>query len=183
MRAGLPRPGGPGALHEAAPAHLPRGRAGDRRRLVGGDNSMDVGIRWGFGLIRRLRGLRTAFGAFVRSSMHAAGLQEVATPAAGLLPCPPPFGWAAGTPPRGVRARRRWLRTDVEHMWVNAVVLALSHLHLGETRSCPPRARAGRPLSPSQSEMVSRLGRLVRPMCRPLQWQGGRVEKAEVLLD
>ncbi|CAK0886367.1 unnamed protein product [Prorocentrum cordatum] len=152
-------------------------------RLVGGSNSLDVGIRWGFGLIRRLRGLRTAFGAFVRSSMHAAGFQEVATPAAGLLPCPPPFGWAAGTPPRGVRARRRWLRTHVEHMWVNAVVLALSHLHLGESRSCPPRARAGRPLSSSQSEMVSRLRRLVRPMCRPLQWQGGRVEKADALLD
>ncbi|CAK0850516.1 unnamed protein product [Prorocentrum cordatum] len=120
------------------------------RRLVGGSKSMDVGIRWGFGLIRRLRGLRTAFGAFVRSSMHAAG---------------------------------RWLRTRVEHMWVNAVVLALSHLHLGESRSCPPRARAGRPLSSSQSEMVSRLKRLVRPMCQPLQWQGGRVEKADALLD
>ncbi|CAK0890054.1 unnamed protein product, partial [Prorocentrum cordatum] len=119
-------------------------------RLVGGSNSLDVGIRWGFGLIRRLRGLRTAFGAFVRSSMHAAG---------------------------------RWLRTHVEHMWVNAVVLALSHLHLGESRICPPRARAGRPCSSSQSEMVSRLSRLVRPMCRPLQWHGGRVEKADALLD
>ncbi|CAK0900373.1 unnamed protein product, partial [Prorocentrum cordatum] len=169
------------AERKLAPAAAPR--AEDRRRLVGGSNSLDVGIRWGFGLIRRLRGLRAAFGAFVRSSMHAAGFQEVATPAAGLLPCPPPFGWAACTPPRGVRARRRWLRTRVEHMWVNAVILALSHLHLGESRSCPPRARAGRPLSSSQSEMVSRLSRLVRPMRRPLQWQGGRVEKADALLD
>ncbi|CAK0817411.1 unnamed protein product, partial [Prorocentrum cordatum] len=158
-------------------------KGGSSRRLVGGSNSMDVGIRWGFGLIRRLRGLRTAFGAFVRSSMHAAGSQEVATPAAGLLPCPPPFGWAAGAPPRGVRARRRWLCTHVGHMWVNAVVLALSHLHLGESRSCPPRARAGRPLSSSQAEMASRLRRLVRPMCGPLQWQGGRMEKADALLD
>ncbi|CAK0881525.1 unnamed protein product [Prorocentrum cordatum] len=85
--------------------HCKASGAPPHERLVGGDNSMDVGIRWGFGLIRRLRGLRTAFGAFVRSSMHAAGAQE--------------------------------------HMWVNAIVLALSHLHLGETRSCPPRARAG----------------------------------------
>ncbi|CAK0802386.1 unnamed protein product, partial [Prorocentrum cordatum] len=69
------------------------------------------------------------------------------------------------------------------HMWVNAVVLALSHLYLGESRSCPPRARAGRPLSSSQSEMASRLRRLVRPMRRPLQWQGGRVEKADARLD
>ncbi|CAK0813826.1 unnamed protein product, partial [Prorocentrum cordatum] len=189
-----------GAERKLAPAAAPRAEEGGGKgggskrhgkaagappheRLVGGSNSLDVGIRWGFGLIRRLRGLRAAFGAFVRSSMHAAGFQEVATPAAGLLPCPPPFGWAAGTPPRGVRARRRWLRTHVEHMWVNAVILALSHLHLGESRSCPPRARAGRPLSSSQSEMVSRLSRLVRPMCRPLQWQGGRVEKADALLD
>ena len=83
-----------------------------------------------------------------------------------LFPCPPlyPF-WQP--PLRGSRRRcQRWEATRAEELWVNCLVLGLSHLAVARSPWCPPRGRAGAALSAEQLEMIHFLRGMVRSMRR-----------------
>ena len=162
---GRPRAGG----RRQAPLAAPDSDARDVRL----PQSANAARGWALAWPRMLFGLNAPIGCFSRSALSGCE-PGVASPDAGVWPCPPPYGWGQGNPPREHRRRRAWRRRTEVRLVTNCVVLALSHLSVDCSRRCPPRARSGRGLSVRQHAMVARLLPLIHTMLDPCVSEPGR---------
>ncbi len=90
-----------------------------------------------FSLPRRILESGTALAHYLRTSLVETSHQGDLPPDTGLWPCPPPFVWRKGLPPRSGRLRSRWRLRRAEEILVNCIVIGLSHLALRETRFLP----------------------------------------------
>ena len=152
------------------PLGEPSGRPSTRRS--GQTRSL---VAWGMRLPRTLAALPTAFGLFCFSSMLPTDGACQPGPS-DLYPCPLPFPWSCGKPPRGGHARARWAKSWARKFWVNACVAALNYFALGLPRWCPPGARHGGRQSAAQAAMVRSVAARCKSMLRePLSWACGKV--------
>ena len=160
---------GPSAKDRAGRAHGSTGRPSVAPG--GGIRSL---VAWCMRLPRTLRALPTAFGRFYMSSMLPNdGAREGSTD---LYPCPLPYLWTCGKPPRGGHARARWAQSWALRFWVNSCVLALNYFALGMPSWCPTGARFGSRRSAAQATMVRSVEARCRAMLRePLPWDSGKI--------
>ena len=135
-------------------------------------------VAWCMRLPRTLRLFPTRLGRFCISSM----LPQDGAPTGGstdLYPCPLPYTWACGPPPRGGHARARWAKSWARKFWTNACVLALNYFALGQPSWCPTAARHGRRLSVAQAALVRSVEARCEAMLREsLVWDGGKIRTA-----
>ena len=101
------------------------------------------------------------------------GAQEGSTD---LYPCPLPYLWTCGKPPRGGHARARWARGWALRFWVNSCILALNYFALGMPSWCPAGARFGGRRSAAQAAMVRSVEARCKAMLREsLSWDSGKI--------
>jgi hypothetical protein len=111
---------------------------------------------------------RVPFANYLRSCQSGPQLSgEAQPPSSAVWPCPPPYSWAQGRPPRSPRRRARWVQRAGEQVWVNLMTALLSYLATGLSPTCPSEARAGRPLGAMQKEAVVHLHECFASMSRP----------------
>ena len=89
-------------------------------------------------LLRRVRAGRGALAAYARTALSATTAST--SPHRSLFPMAPPYAWAMDDAPSDSAGRIAWRWSRAVDLFVNVLVLALSHLALGGARRCGVRA-------------------------------------------
>ena len=117
----------------------------------------------------------TSLARFVHSSMQPRlgppKADRCESPTDDIFPCPPPFEWQTGTPPKSSRRRHRFHQERAIRVWINLIFAVCSWSSVGQAAACPPRARVGRALSRAQLQAVARVRLHVSSLVR-LPWDG-----------
>ena len=133
-------------------------------------------------MVRRIAAGAGSLAAYLRSALADATLSS-RPQVRELFPMAPPYPWCHGAPPELPAARGRWRLNRAIKIYVNLVVISLSHLACRGSRRCPLWARSGASLSEQQYAVVVHLEEMCSSYLDPAAPQSDRAFRSQALLE